>query len=68
MLETRDCFPQIADHRGVLASLRDAPLRFELSGGLRCAATPGYFLTSLRDELQASNLNREILAFPQDSR
>ena len=35
-----------ADHRGVLASLRDAPLRFELSGGLRCAATPGYFLTS----------------------
>ena len=32
------------------------------------AATPGYFLTSLRDEPQASNQNREILALPQDAR
>ena len=33
-----------------------------------CAATPGYCLTSLRDEPQVAIQNCAIVAFPQDSR
>ena len=63
MPETRECFPQIIEEFWHPSGMH----RFVLSFPGVCAAT-GYFLTSLRDEPQASNQNREILAFPKDSR
>ena len=65
MPETRECFPQIIEEFWHPSGMHRFASGFP---GLRCASTPGYCLTSLRDEPQASNQNREILAFPQDSR
>ena len=36
--------------RKPLASLQDASNQLKATGGLRCATTPGYFLSTLRVE------------------